>query len=348
MTTYYMDTAGSNTSPYDTWAKSATDLQTLIDLWAAGDIVYARGTQTIDASTYANGLTDASMAPGDTTTGPVQVIGCDASGTARAGQFTLQGDSGDKPTSCMYIAAGNMDHIHWHNVTFDGTNVTSHAFQTITTGNNDYCLFRKCIFENSPATGCYYDRSGIAVRFIQCVFTGNTTHGLHNASTGALYAFCRFGLNGDNGSFAYDVLSTYYGCLFYDNNGEDLDCDQANTIILNCVLDGTTSGTTSDGIKTRGGKLGICVIGCRITNHAVAGKAGFRGGQANDGSMIEDWNVFYGNTADLVFVDFPGFYSYNTDSTLGAPGDDGYTPPDFNVIDGKEIDSTEIDLFWDA
>lgn len=36
-TVYYVDPAGSNTAPYDTWAKAATALQTVADIVVAGD-----------------------------------------------------------------------------------------------------------------------------------------------------------------------------------------------------------------------------------------------------------------------------------------------------------------------
>lgn len=39
MTTYYLDDDGSSTSPYDTWAKAATQLSTLLAIASAGDII---------------------------------------------------------------------------------------------------------------------------------------------------------------------------------------------------------------------------------------------------------------------------------------------------------------------
>lgn len=42
MTAYYCASTGSNTAPYDTWAKAATALKTVTDLLGAGDIAYCR------------------------------------------------------------------------------------------------------------------------------------------------------------------------------------------------------------------------------------------------------------------------------------------------------------------
>lgn len=46
MTTYYVDSAGSNTSPYDTKAKAATLFSTIMALDAAGDTIYIADTHT--------------------------------------------------------------------------------------------------------------------------------------------------------------------------------------------------------------------------------------------------------------------------------------------------------------
>jgi hypothetical protein len=51
MTTYYVDNAGSNTAPYDTWAKAAVQLQTAVTASAAGDTIYVAHTH---AETAAN------------------------------------------------------------------------------------------------------------------------------------------------------------------------------------------------------------------------------------------------------------------------------------------------------
>ncbi|HMA76497.1 MAG TPA: hypothetical protein VKO43_04225, partial [Candidatus Krumholzibacteriaceae bacterium] len=38
-TTYYVATNGSNTSPYDTWAKAAASIQTAVNAASNGDII---------------------------------------------------------------------------------------------------------------------------------------------------------------------------------------------------------------------------------------------------------------------------------------------------------------------
>lgn len=52
MTIRYCASTGSNTAPYDTWAKAATALKTVTDLMGAGDITYMRNeTQAITVGT---------------------------------------------------------------------------------------------------------------------------------------------------------------------------------------------------------------------------------------------------------------------------------------------------------
>jgi hypothetical protein len=70
MTVYYVDDGGSNTSPYDTWAKAAPNLKTLDTAvaLAAGDIIYI-GHNSIDST--AAGATTLTMATADP---PVRII----------------------------------------------------------------------------------------------------------------------------------------------------------------------------------------------------------------------------------------------------------------------------------
>ena len=72
-------------------------------------------------------------------------------------------------------------------------------------------------------------------------------------------------------------------------------------------------------------------------------------------SNIEDWNVFHGNNGGGTGLDLlniiSGAHSYGGGANhISDPADDGYDAAgdDFNVVDGKEHDSTEIDLYWDA
>ena len=55
MTVYYVDDGGSNTAPYDTWAKAAPDIRALDTAvaFASGDIVYF-GHDSVDSGVGAS------------------------------------------------------------------------------------------------------------------------------------------------------------------------------------------------------------------------------------------------------------------------------------------------------
>lgn len=69
MTTYYVDSAGSNTAPYDTWAKAATQLSTTTALSVAGDTIYVASTHS-EAITGASTFRPSSASPGN----PVKIL----------------------------------------------------------------------------------------------------------------------------------------------------------------------------------------------------------------------------------------------------------------------------------
>jgi hypothetical protein len=56
---YYVKATGSNTAPYDTWAKASTTLATILALPpAANDVVYVFNTHSeVLATTNASGIT---------------------------------------------------------------------------------------------------------------------------------------------------------------------------------------------------------------------------------------------------------------------------------------------------
>ena len=51
-TTYYVATNGSNTSPYDTWAKAAASIQTAVNAASNGDIIIVGSSDGHGAGTY--------------------------------------------------------------------------------------------------------------------------------------------------------------------------------------------------------------------------------------------------------------------------------------------------------
>lgn len=66
MAIIYCDSAGSNTSPYDTWAKAATTLSTAIGAWSSGDVIYVKKNSNVGGQTSSltlSGGTDPDVIP---------------------------------------------------------------------------------------------------------------------------------------------------------------------------------------------------------------------------------------------------------------------------------------------
>lgn len=98
MANLYVASTGSNTSPYDTWAKAANALLTATALAAAGDTIYChQETETITVDTIYITATNVSIiASNDTANAPPQTLGTrtiDGSGTNGV-DITLQFGAG--------------------------------------------------------------------------------------------------------------------------------------------------------------------------------------------------------------------------------------------------------------
>ena len=163
MAEYYVDSAGSNTSPYDNWTKAAQNIQTIIDIpYAGDDIVYARGTLALAGG----GTIDFDQANGSATS-RIRLVGCAADGSVEGTQYTI-----------------------------DGTNLN--ANEHIATIQNDYLWFENFKFTTTPAgTGCCLDASVASIdanTFINCDFCNSSEHGI-SASGGTADLWLLIGCN---------------------------------------------------------------------------------------------------------------------------------------------------------
>lgn len=120
MTVRYVKSAGSNTSPYDTWAKAATTLATAIAAAGAGDIIYvdsAYSESNATGTTYApDGV--AVISTSDTTNNPPTTINSGAS-IATTG------------LAALFINAG-----YWRGFTFTAGSNSSSSTLTLAGADN--------------------------------------------------------------------------------------------------------------------------------------------------------------------------------------------------------------------
>ena len=185
MTTYYVDSvAGSNTAPYDTWAKAATALATIAAIDAAGDTVYVASTHN---ETSAVNLL---YSWAGTLTSPTRVIFADK--TSGGPPATLATGGAITTTGAHSITPGV---AYFYGLTFNcGTGVVS-ADIKITNG----VIFESCTFKllsTGPSGQSTVNISGNSslAQFINCSFTFSATDQGFGHNDGVSSAFIGGGL----------------------------------------------------------------------------------------------------------------------------------------------------------
>lgn len=329
MTTYYMDTAGSNTAPYDTWAKAATSLQTVADLAVAGDIVYCRGTQTLTAPI------DFDTNSGNNASGYIKFIGCNSGGTIDGTKFIL--DANSAAASCILLAAKVF--IWWEN--FELKNATGHGWDATNVFYEDI-VFINCISHNNGGSGwdLYYSNGPTLVLY-KCYAYSNGGAGFGQTYSGTIFfAFCVSKNNTGGGfdstaAYAY-YIPVFYGCVSHNNGGCGF--KNPNHITLNCIAD----ENDDDGINTVEG-IGI-VIGNRITDN---GKDTTGYGLNAVTRTLYGWNFLLDNdsgaTTGLIEAIRDGADA-DTNETSGTEGYNDGDNDDFNLSSSATLRRTKIEL----
>lgn len=329
MTTYYMDTAGSNTSPYDTWAKAATSLQTVADLAVAGDIVYCRGIQTLTAAI------DYDINAGSNASGFIKFIGCAADGSIDGTKFILNGDS--SAVNCI-LAAGK-SYIWWEN--FELKNATGSGWDA-TNAYFTSLVFINCVSHNNGADGwnLYYSDIGKII-FIRCYAYSNSGDGFGQAYRGTIFYIWCISKNNTDGGFDSstthsEYMGIYYGCIAHNNGG----CGFKNTYqtLFNCISD----ENDDDGVNVPAG-IGL-IIGNRLTDN---GKDTTGHGINAVVRTLYGWNFLLDNdsgaTTGLIEAIRDGSDA-DTNETSGTEGYNDGANDDFNLTSSATLRRTQIDL----
>lgn len=154
MTTYYVDSvSGSNTSPYDTWAKAATSFWSVGSPAATlgnGDIVYVASNH-VDAATGAVTLT-LPQTIGQTAT----II------SATSGTTTYAAGAQIRSTSGAMIFNGS--------ASFYGCTFNTSALLTIRARENAPQFYYGCTFKAADNTALTHDVPHANIRFVGCTF----------------------------------------------------------------------------------------------------------------------------------------------------------------------------------
>lgn len=330
-TTYYSDSAGSNTAPYDTWVKAATSIQTVADLAVAGDIVYARGTQTLAAPI------DIDTNPGDVTDGFIKFIGCAAGGSVDGTWFVLNGDSA--AANCLK-ETGGIDYIWIEN--FEFKNATADGFTWSTTYPDRWVVINCYSHDNVGSGFQLYRGIGRNSEFIRCLAESNGEDGFEYPYSGQHFFFCEAKLNSQDG-WSLAGGSTFIGCISHNNTWKGIDCDGGDaSVIFNCVVD----ENEDDGIEMDDG----IILGSRITDNNDGGVDTHYGIVVN-ASMTALYGWCYldnpdadGETGGNLLYAIPYNSVADTNETSGTEGYNDGGADDFNLTDSATLRSTAIAL----
>ncbi|MDY0208366.1 MAG: hypothetical protein RBR82_17350 [Pseudomonas sp.] len=256
MATYYVDPAGSNTAPYDTWANAATSLQTAVSACSGtGNIIYARGTQTL------TGSIDFASAASGALGFYNKIIGCNASGDNDGTYFVLDGNNSNGASAAGIWSSNRtfwwLENIHVTRCLGDGVG-----------GSNSYAnswVFVNCKSSSNGGVGFNGNSAASTSRILyKCISLNNGGNGYSN-NRSSLLMFCVAKGNGARGFNGYGEV--FYDCLAVNNKAEGIYTYGGD--IINCVVDGNGTTSTHAGIDlpyTR-----TSAIGCRVTNQTGIG-----------------------------------------------------------------------------
>jgi len=334
MTDYYVDGAGSNTSPYDTWAKAATSFQTVADLLDAGDTAFCRGTETLGA------IVDIDNNLG-TAASFIKVIGCNGSGDIDGTRFTLDGDG--TAANCMKIAAAKGSYWYFENIEFTGA--TSHGV-SFASGTGGPRTWVNCGFNVNTGNGIYmyYGTSGKVELFIRCQANGNTATGFDTPFYSAQYLLCEANNNGGNGfeGTSATAPSTVYGCIGHNNTSHGFVGTISSVMFANNVFD--ENGLSGINYSGSAQAYSVC-IGNRLTGNGTGG-TGYGIDCAGTSFIMYGWNFLLNNDAATNGDCYVIPYDDDTD-TNETSGTEGYTDganEDFNLTSSATLRSEPIEL----
>ena len=279
-TTYYVDPAGSNTAPYDTWAKAAQTVKTVVAIPpAAGDIIYCR--------THEHIASEIDLASSGTNAGGwIKLIGCNAAGNVDGTRYVINGDAAG-----INILDFNTQDMWWlENIEVINTGAgVKYGFYSSSSSSNGIIFINCCA--NSCGIGfgvSNCDRSAV----IRSVAYSNTYDGI-SLGNYSIALLCASHANGRDG-IAMGYLATVYGCISHGNTDDGIVDVSPSSLILNSVID----SNTDDGIEIAATALlySPIIIGCRITNHSGAGDNGLI---TFDEPCIVGWSYFEDNDDNI-------------------------------------------------
>jgi len=245
------------------WTNAWTDFQSALTNATAGDVVYCRGIQTLEASMV--------PAASGTASAFIMFIGCAADGSVDGTQFELDGDGSYIPLSITTART----YLWFENFTFknsstDGVDAAS---------GSDYHMYVNCKFHTNTDNGV--DGSMDYIYFVRCESYDNGGGGFV-VSYGPKFIFT---LSYDNDSYGYYCSSygIFYGSISHNNTTAGARA-YTHSCAINSIFDTETIGFLV-------GSDNMTFLCNRITNNTT-------GIDFSDELTFLGWNVIVDNTAD--------------------------------------------------
>jgi hypothetical protein len=202
MATLHVSTTGSNTSPYDTWAKAATVLATAVTAAAAGDVILVDSvdTQTLSAATTYSCNNGIQIISANTTTSQQEVGAIiDFTSTAVTAELRVSSANASYVSPYIYgitfkIGKTGVTHSVRLSGVYDACTVERVA--TATFSIDQGALFRKCTYVNAAGVTSaigYANSSGMSYHQ-SCTFfpSGGVPTYVFAANNGLFASGCDF------------------------------------------------------------------------------------------------------------------------------------------------------------
>ena len=307
MTIYYVDHNGSNTSPYDTWAKAATSLASLPAVTVADTIYVSSGHQQATAAFTIPGESSGNDG------GPTYISADDTSGEPPSTYQTMVAGGGYLQTT------GSSDITISDSLSAYGLNIESDKHIQMIAGVGEFIYLNDCTLEVGLDDNWSFNSPGGRIQVEDCAFTCGVNTASDNL--GGLV------LSGSGGYFNI-INGTWSSCDYRDeilNNSTSA----ATVNILGCDFSAYGSLASPKLVGTALHEAFVTMVGCTLPTAAgfslgdtMTDQHGYVIGIDCDGTNGDRERSFIRH--NLGEMDTWG--GSNTDREVYRTG--GFTPPD--------------------
>lgn len=262
MADYYVKSTGSNTSPYDTWAKAATTFQTAAALAANGDSIYVSSTHTQSTTGFdvlGGGLYNAyyRVLSVNDSAAPPTAVAAGAALTVTSGNMLLRSRSayyyGLTLTSTGTLGLGSGQNEGRCELEQCEINISASSNMTPALGSVRNPLYLKNCTINFAATSSTINAGGLSIE-------GGGIKAGSATPTGSLFAAATDLVITIKG-FDFSNLSSSFN--FFSNNGA------SEFKLINCKLPASWSGSLNTGLTRQNARYEMMNCDSADTNYRL-------------------------------------------------------------------------------